>query len=202
MSHSAPTRLLSALQRTSLALRELGHEFALVGGLAVSIRVEPRFTRDIDLAVAVNDDTTAERLVADLQSRGFAIQLSLEQRALGRLAAVRMIPPDEHTAGIVVDLLFASTGIEVEICAAADLIEITQGITIPVATAGHLMVMKLLSRSADRPQDEADVRALLSVLTAAERRRAIASADQIERIGASRGKALRAELDTLLAAGH
>jgi hypothetical protein len=32
----------------------------------VSVRVEPRFTRDIDLAVAVTDDALAESLVADL----------------------------------------------------------------------------------------------------------------------------------------
>jgi hypothetical protein len=31
----------------------------------VSVRVEPRFTRDIDLAVAVADDRAAEQLVAD-----------------------------------------------------------------------------------------------------------------------------------------
>jgi hypothetical protein len=34
--------------------------FALVGGLAVSVHVEPRFTRDIDLAVAVAGDAKAE----------------------------------------------------------------------------------------------------------------------------------------------
>ena len=35
---------------------------ALVGGLAVSARAEPRFTRDVDLAVAVVSDDEAERL--------------------------------------------------------------------------------------------------------------------------------------------
>lgn len=29
-----------------------GADFALVGGIAVSARTEPRFTRDLDLAVA------------------------------------------------------------------------------------------------------------------------------------------------------
>ncbi len=42
------------------ALRELHAqkmEAALVGGVAVSVRTEPRFTRDVDLAVAVPDDS-------------------------------------------------------------------------------------------------------------------------------------------------
>jgi hypothetical protein len=194
----APTRLLSALQRTADVLRELGRPFALVGGLAVSIRVEPRFTRDIDLVVAISDDAAAERLVADLQARGFALQLSLEQRAMGRLAAVRMTPPKEPEAGVVVDLLFASSGIEADICADAEVMEITVGIAIPVATAGHLLVMKVLSRSAERLQDETDLRALLRVLTKDDRPRAIAAAAQIERIGANRGKPLRAEVQAIL----
>lgn len=168
----------------------------------MSIRVEPRFTRDIDLAVAIADDDAAERLVSDLQTRGFALQLSLEQRALGRLAAVRMTPPGETAEGVVVDLLFASSGIENEICAAAEITEVAEGTSLPVATAGHLVVMKLLSRSPDRPQDQSDLRALLGVLTDADRSRAIAAADRIERIGANRGKPLRRELETLLATGQ
>jgi hypothetical protein len=32
----------------------------LVGGLAVSVRTEPRFTRDVDLVVAISDDHAAE----------------------------------------------------------------------------------------------------------------------------------------------
>jgi hypothetical protein len=36
--------------------------WAMLGGLAVSIRTEPRFTRDVDLAVAVAADDEAERL--------------------------------------------------------------------------------------------------------------------------------------------
>ena len=198
MTNGAPTRLLTALQAMAAALRELRRPFALVGGLAVSIRVEPRFTRDIDLAVGIADDAAAETLVADLRARGFSLQLSLEQRAMGRLAAVRMTPPGETASGIVVDLLFASSGIESEVCAAADLLEIAAGVVIPVATSGHLLVMKVLSRSAERPQDETDLRALLAGLTTDDRRRAITAADQIERLGANRGKPLRAEVDALL----
>lgn len=192
------TRLFGALQHTANILSELHLPFALVGGLAVSMRVEPRFTRDIDLAVAVTDDMAAEQLVAVLSARGFSLHLSLEQRAIGRLATVRMSPPGESAEGILLDFLFASTGIEAEICAAAETIEVDDNIMIPVATAGHLLVMKLLSRSAERPQDEIDLRALLLVLTDDDRRRALAAVQEIELLGANRGKPLARELATLL----
>ncbi|MBL8899776.1 MAG: hypothetical protein JNM84_19250 [Planctomycetes bacterium] len=47
--------------------------FALVGGLAVSVRCEPRFTRDLDLAVAVASDLEAEALVREWIRGGYRI---------------------------------------------------------------------------------------------------------------------------------
>ena len=44
---------LSALRRIQAELTSARVSFALVGGLAVSARTEPRFTRDADLATAV-----------------------------------------------------------------------------------------------------------------------------------------------------
>ena len=43
-----------------------GAPFALVGGLAVSVRTEPRLTRDLDFAVAVADDASVEDIVGHL----------------------------------------------------------------------------------------------------------------------------------------
>jgi predicted nucleotidyltransferase len=190
--------MLRVLRDTAAALRELHQPFALVGGLAISVRTEPRFTRDIDLAVAVVDDAAAERLVADLTARGFTLQLSLEHGALGRVATVRMVPPGQTAAGIVVDLLFASSGIEADVCAAAEIIEIAEGLAMPVAVSGHLLVMKVLARGPRRPQDEADAQALRNVMSETERARAVAAAERIEAIGANRRKALSNEVAALL----
>lgn len=44
------------LSRTIRDLTLAEARFALVGGLAVSARAEPRLTRDIDLAVAADDE--------------------------------------------------------------------------------------------------------------------------------------------------
>jgi hypothetical protein len=52
----------ATLRRIGADLTAIGAHHALVDGLAVSVRTEPRFTRDDDLAVAVavNDDATAD----------------------------------------------------------------------------------------------------------------------------------------------
>ena len=160
-TRSESTRLLSALRRTAEVLDGRGQAWALVGGLAVSIRVEPRFTRDIDLAVSVADDAAAEAVVADFTARGFTLLVSLDQAALGRLATVRLLPPGEPEQGVVVDLLFMSSGIEPETCRAAERLEVAPGLRVPVAQAGHLIAMKILALAPDRPQDGVDLLALV-----------------------------------------
>ena len=44
------TKLESALAAAATDIEVEGKRFALVGGLAVSVRAEVRFTRDVDLA--------------------------------------------------------------------------------------------------------------------------------------------------------
>ncbi len=56
------TPLRELLRRAAGDLDGLGFEWALVGGLAVSARTQPRFTADADLAVAVSDDHAAEAM--------------------------------------------------------------------------------------------------------------------------------------------
>jgi hypothetical protein len=116
----------------------------------------------VDIAVALDDDAAAESLVGGLIADGFTLVLSLEQQALGRLAAVRLLPPGGPEEGVVVDLLLASSGIEPAICRDAQPIEVVPGLIAPVAAAGHLVAMKLLAMEPDRPQDAVDLRALLA----------------------------------------
>ena len=52
-----------ALRRIVSLLDEAGATCARIGGLAVSVHLEPRFTRDVDLAVAAATDAHAEALV-------------------------------------------------------------------------------------------------------------------------------------------
>jgi hypothetical protein len=190
---SEQSRLLAVLRRIAATFSELDVSWALVGGLAVSVRAEPRFTRDIDLAVLVADDAAADRLVRELSARGFRLILSLEHAVLQRLATVRLLAPGEPHEGIVVDLLFASSGIEDEICRDADRLDVVPGLDLPVAQAGHLVAAKILASSPDRPQDAVDLQVLIRDLSDIERRRALEALARIEARGAHRGKALRDE---------
>jgi hypothetical protein len=78
------TLLDAALRQICGDLSEAGASFALVGGLAVSARTEPRFTRDADIAVAVSNDAEAERLIHRLQASSYRVEALLEQDAAGR----------------------------------------------------------------------------------------------------------------------
>jgi hypothetical protein len=196
---SEPPFLLHALQRAGEELERRQLPWALVGGLAVSIRAEPRFTRNIDLAVAVSSDGAAEALITDLCPAGYGLHATLAQDALGRLATVRLTPPASSAGGIVLDLLFASSSIELDICRAAELLEIVPGLVVPVARSGHLVAMKLLSRAEDRLQDALDLRHLAGVLTPDEVALARGAVERIEAIGANRGRQLRADLGRYLA---
>ncbi|MEX2080296.1 MAG: nucleotidyl transferase AbiEii/AbiGii toxin family protein, partial [Dehalococcoidia bacterium] len=75
------SRLERALRGIASELARPGISWALVGGLAVSARAEPRFTRDIDLALAVRDDAMAEALVHGLAGSGYRVLTSIEQEA-------------------------------------------------------------------------------------------------------------------------
>lgn len=179
------------------ALRGVGARSALVGGLAVSARAEPRLTRDADFAVAVGSDEDAERVVRALIAEGYALLAAVEQEAVGRLATVRLTrATDEHST--VTDLLFASSGIEPEIVDAADDIEILPGVVVPVATIGHLIATKLLARDdRSRPTDADDLRALAGRAVDVDWREAEIAVALITARGFARGRDLEGSLTQL-----
>ena len=187
--------LWASLRRIASDLSAAQVPFALVGGLATGSRTEPRFTRDIDLAVAVEDDESAESLVRSLLADGYRATSVVEQEATGRLSTVRLVPPVD--AGAVVDLLFASCGIEPEIVAAAEHTALAPGLAVPVARTGHLIAMKLLSEVPQRPQDRVDLVQLVRHIDAAEIALAEAAVALIEARGFSRGRDLVALLEDL-----
>lgn len=152
----------AALRRVGAELDASLHRWALVGGLAVSARAEPRTTRDVDVAVGVATDAEAEQLVLRLQAAGYRVLSALEQESARRLATVRLAAPGEDARGVVVDVLFASSGIEPELVSRAEPIEILPGLVVPVARIGDLLALKVLARDdRRRPQDFDDLRALL-----------------------------------------
>jgi predicted nucleotidyltransferase len=185
----------TALRRIVTDLRVLDRRFALIGGLAVSVRTEPRLTRDADLAVPVDGDADAEALVRALQEHGWRVLAAIEQEAAGRLATVRLAIGGEAISGAVIDLLFASSGIEPEIVDAADTIDVVPGFRVPVARLGHLIALKVLARDdRTRPQDRVDLAALLMHADAEALREARESLETIVSRGFNRGRDLVAAL--------
>ena len=190
-------RLEQALVRLNADLTELSLRWALVGGLAVSVRAEPRTTRDLDVAIAVGGDREAERIALAFKIRGYrehAAGAVLEHKDKERLATVRFLLPDEEEIAIGVDLLFASSGVEEEITAAAEMRRILPSLYVPVARIGHLIALKVL---AGRDKDRADVRLLLEHSERDDLQLARQTLELITARGFNRGKDLLAELTKL-----
>lgn len=192
--------LVQALERIIADLSSTGSGWALVGGLAVSVRSEPRTTRDVDVAIAVSNDDEAEGILRELVSQGYRSLGGVEQTDTGRLATMRLLPPEGGPLGAVVDLLFATSGIEPDICASADSLEVLDGVVAPVARIGHLIAMKLLSRDDDhRPQDIIDLHALMGVAGDDDMQLAVLAVHEIEARGFARGRDLKTALNDAIA---
>lgn len=190
---SAPT-IEATLADIARHLVEIGRPFALVGGLAVSFRAEVRFTRDIDLAVAVRNDADFESLVFTLRSSGYFPVATVEHKQQQRLSTARLQSP----SGFVVDLLAASCGIEQEVVERATVVNLPGVAQIPVARTEELLAMKILSMSERRLQDRIDARNLLLF---GERLDQKAVEDNLHLIidrGFNRGEDLFGKLRTLL----
>jgi predicted nucleotidyltransferase len=167
----------SALADIVRHLRRLGRQYALVGGLAVSLRAEVRFTRDVDLVIAVSNDEDFERLVYELRNVGYTAVTLVEHEERRRLSTVRLASP----SGIVVDLIGASSGIEEEIVERATPTAFGDLENIKVARAEELLAMKILSMTDRRLQDRIDAMNLLAMSEALNMEavlEAAASADQ------------------------
>jgi hypothetical protein len=182
-----------ALKRIVAELAQANAHGALIGGLAVSARAEPRTTRDVDMVVAVMGDEDAEQLVFRLQERGYIVGTLIEQERTGRIATVRLKRDSERS--VYVDLLFASSGIEREIVDAAEELAVLEEVTVRVATRAHLVALKVLARDdRNRPQDWDDLRALLADASEADIAAAGAALRLIEQRGYNRGRNLADDL--------
>jgi predicted nucleotidyltransferase len=185
------SRLEVALRDLVGRLIDLGARFAVVGGLAVSARTEPRFTRDADVCVAVHTDAEAEALIQRLRQEGYDVRALIEQEAVGRIAMVRLVTTERDAQGVVLDLLFASSGIESEIVDTAEVVEIFEGIRVPLATVPSLLAQKVLARDdVERPQDRVDIAKLLGVTSDGD----LAEAERLLLLVESRGFARQRDL--------
>jgi hypothetical protein len=192
-SNQVCVSLLSTASQVLSALRQENVKGCIVGGLAVSARCDPRFTRDVDIAVVVDTDEHAEALIRALIPHGLRMAGLVEQEAMGRLAMARLSTED----GMSIDLLIASSGIETEVVTSAETLEVVRGVLLPIARTGHLIALKLLSVAPGRETDAADLRNLALVATEDDWNLASEAVTQIQDRGFGRGRQLEAELLSL-----
>lgn len=124
------------------------------GAQAVAVRGAPRATQDVDITVDVAPDHL-EALLADLEDAGLRHRFpDMRESLLARAAVLPMV----HESGMEVDMVLAGSGLEALVLREATPVAI-DGVEVPVASATHLVVMKIL---AARGKDLDDVRALLA----------------------------------------
>ena len=134
-------------------LQREGIRYALIGGIAASVRGQPRATADVDLVIAADVDRALMLLRALPDSSFLPLFAGVEE-----VVERAFILPMRHlTTGIKVDLAIGLSGFEQQAIARAEPIDVS-GHTISVATAEDLILLKLL---AGRPQDEQDIRGIL-----------------------------------------
>ncbi len=153
---------------------------------------------DVDAVVAVDGDRDAEDLVARLRGLGYAVAYEIEQTERSLFGGVRLYPPGRGQA-VLVDLLFASSGIEREIVEQATEQKVFGTLKMPVAALGHLIAMKVLAESDSRGKDRDDLRVLLPLATNEEIDRARAAVALIAERGFSRHKDIVAGLERFVA---
>ena len=181
-----------ALSTSVAELTGAGIPFALVGGVAVGVRADPRVTRDLDFVIPVADDADAEAIVFALQRRGFIVE-AVFVRDQGRISTVRTRHP--QAPDVLVDLLLSNARIEQEIVDQASWEEVATGIHCPVAQSWHLLAMKVL---ANRKKDQPDLQGLIERSNARIFSRAVAALRLMQKRGVAPKRDLIAELRRLI----
>ncbi len=190
--------LFSELRRVTIDLHESGVEWCLVGGLGTSVYIEPRTTKDIDVVVSVAVEEQADSLKEFLLNRGYVNPQLLMHTTPTRRMGWRVFIPSSVNVSIPLDILVSACGIEEDIVTSAVTIEVLPGLSLPVASLGHLVAMKILSQnSLDRLQDRVDLIALLRSATEQDRVTAARALRRISSVGFADGRDLIAELADL-----
>lgn len=136
------------LTDTARFLEEHSVSFAVIGGIAVSVRGEPRFTADVDAVVGL-ELTGALALLEATEGSPFT-PLFPDAEDVVRTSLI--LPLRHRQTRIKVDLAIGLTGFERQLIGRAEETDIGN-VRVPIATAEDLLLMKVL---ASRPRDTED----------------------------------------------
>lgn len=150
------TPLLGLLQRVDSLMRELQAPWAVVGGMAMVLRVQARLTRDVDVVLAF-PIPRAREVAERARSHQFTFD-ETDFTAFGEAGLVRLWDPGEHR-DLGADLIFVDSRFLERVVERSTPVPLPFG-PVPVASVEDLLLLKL---EANRPRDLDDAIAIRDV---------------------------------------
>jgi predicted nucleotidyltransferase len=147
-------RFETLLSKVSQALEHAGIPYMVIGGQAVLVHGEPRFTRDIDITLGVDTDR-AESI------RSIARELLLkpgEEATDDFVKRNAVLSVEDPESGIVVDFIFSFLPYERQAIQRAKQVHVGTA-SVQFATAEDTIIHKLF---AGRPRDIEDVKSIVN----------------------------------------
>lgn len=145
--------LKPAVQAILRLLDHQGIDYAVIGGLAVSLRSSHRLTEDVDLIIDADIDD-AFRLLAVAKKFGLQPMFEEVSRVVEQAA---LLPLTEVITGTGIDLALGLSGFDQQVIDRATEVWLDDE-RLMVATVEDLLLMKL---NADRPRDQQDIQLLM-----------------------------------------
>ena len=145
--------LAAALRDLAAWLDDAKLPCAVIGGVAASLRGRPRATRDVDCLVLADEDTW-QRLVESATKHDIQPRVT-DPVAFARESRVLLLR--HGPTSVDIDLTLGALLFEEELVLRATRVDVA-GVSVPVATAEDLVVMKAI---AGRPRDRGDIEGLL-----------------------------------------
>lgn len=142
-----------AIIRVANLLKHHDLAFALIGGLASSIRGRLRVTADIDIVVDC-EVSAAVSLLNQLDKKSFRPFVEDAEISIRQFYVLPIVDVD---SGTPIDLAIGASGFEKMVVQRA---WTPEGYSIPVATAEDLLLMKIM---AGRAQDISDVKGIVEL---------------------------------------
>ena len=141
------------LERTAAALADRGLPYMVIGGQAVLLYGEPRFTKDIDVTLGVDTGQLGTALEAARAAR----LRPLVSDAGQFVGETGVLPLIDDASGIRVDLIFSWSGYEQEAMRRVARVKIGRT-EVSFASLEDMVIHKIVS---GRPRDLEDVRLML-----------------------------------------
>jgi hypothetical protein len=137
-------------------LTELNIKYAFVGALALGARGRTRQTIDADVAISFSANENAQKLVDQLVLKGYGINNIYKDK--DSIVLARLFSANEESQLVELDFLFELCGIENEVVATAEVMEIWPTLFAPIASMPSLLAMKARCQELpERIQDKADL---------------------------------------------